>query len=106
MSCVRLQRDSYFDLVKMAAILMVVFSHVYGGERNVTGRIDQWVYNFIIIGNMPLFFAISGHFALKTIENLDGNRLVRTIRSWLWPWAVFIGLMILCDLILSRGGGI
>ena len=100
-----LKRDSYFDLVKAAAILMVVVSHVYGGEKNVTGLIDRWMYNFIILCNMPLFFVISGHFAVKTIERLDGSRLVRTIRSWLWPWVSFAVLMIACDLIVSMNGG-
>ena len=60
------KRDAYFDVVKFAAMFMVVFGHVQSATEMSWGA--PYIKNFIIGLNMPLFFIISDYFAVSAVH--------------------------------------
>ena len=83
-------RDSYFDLVKAIAILMVIWGHVRGFAA--TDMFPMWTDNFRVGMNMPIFFLISGYFAWPMVEAQDWRKLVSNVRAYLAP-ALFAGVV-------------
>ena len=83
-------RDPYFDIVKAVAIIMVVFCHVMVIAPQ--GTFPQWINNFRVGMNMPIFFIISGYFAWPMVEALDYRKLLKNIRCYLQP-AIFAGVL-------------
>lgn len=79
-------RNSFFDVLKFFAMVLVVYGHVTGAFKCEWGR--PFVGNFIIGMNMPLFFIISGYFSERTIEHGDWRKLGRHIFGYFWPMAL------------------
>lgn len=79
-------RNSFFDVLKFLAIMLVVYGHVAGAFGCHFGQ--PWLDNFIVGMNMPLFFIISGYFAAKTIEGGDWVKLGKHLLGYFWPTAV------------------
>ena len=69
-------RNSFFDVLKFLAIMLVVYGHVAGAFGCHFGQ--PWLDNFIVGMNMSLFFVVSGYFAAK------GTWILRR-----WMWGVF-----------------
>lgn len=65
------KRDAYFDVVKFVAMFMVVFGHVQSATEMSWGT--PYIKNFIIQSNMPLFFIISGYFAVSAVQGGGGD---------------------------------
>ena len=80
-------RDASFDLLKAIAIFMVVLWHAISDFSDRT----QFVLtvNFIIGVNMPLFFVISGYFAVGMIIRGDKLKLLNRLIGYWWPVTVF-----------------
>lgn len=77
-------RDPFFDVVKAAAIMLVVFGHVVGLLS--APNLLPCVFDNVRIGfNMPIFFLIAGWFAWPGIEKRDWRKLLLTLRSYFMP---------------------
>ena len=91
-------RDPYFDLIKLVAIFMVVFSHVQSYRPGFSfADMPSRSLNFIMVVNMPLFFMISGYFSRKLHESSNGIKLVDRLISYFWPMAFFAAFSALVD---------
>lgn len=82
-----MQRLPYWDVLKFVAMLMVVLGHVMGHLKCDFG--SPYMGNFFTGMNMPLFFMISGYFAVRTIEDGNWQKLGRHLIGYFWPLAVF-----------------
>ena len=85
------KRDETFDLVKFAAIFMVIMWHCYpsGWHASTDGCIDSVAVNAIIGCNMPLFFMISGYFARRMYATCDWRLQLIRLVGYLWPVMIF-----------------
>lgn len=79
------KRDDCIDFIKAFAMLCVVFWHTMQYSEP---RMPQWISNFIVEMNMPLFFALSGYFASRAILIGDFHKVVTHIRLYLQPFVV------------------
>lgn len=86
-------RIIWVDATKGMAIILVVFGHVLGGVM-ARGWIDQTglppvIYNFIYSFHMPLFFLISGAFAIDGIRKDASQAMLSRVGSILWPYMLW-----------------
>ncbi|MBO4219617.1 MAG: acyltransferase [Clostridia bacterium] len=84
-------RNTFVDLMRGVAILLVVLGHTMHGS--VSGAEGTFVYNLIWSLQMPLFMLISGYITrygrpIRSAEDLGRFLLKRTV-SYLLPWTVW-----------------
>ena len=83
-------RDAYFDLLKLIAIFMVVFSHVISYRPGFSfAEMPYYSLNFIMVVNMPLFFVISGYFSRRLHDSGDWHKMFNRLITYFWPLAFF-----------------
>ena len=76
-------RNPLWDLVKFAAILIVVFWHVQKAAEMSAGQ--PVVTNLIVNMNMPLFFLISGYFSYGLVSGGDWKKFGWRVLGYFWP---------------------
>lgn len=77
-------RQSSFDLVKMAMMLWVVWGHL-GGYGIVEKTQTVFMDNAKIGVNMPVFFVMSGFFAASTFTKADWAKIFSRTILYIWP---------------------
>lgn len=98
-------RNPLFDVVKFFAIALVVVGHVF--NNGYSAGTPWWFSNFRDEMVMPLFFIVSGYFAVATVESGDWLKMFRHIRSYLLPLAVlsvaFTPCYFVCKILVGGG---
>lgn len=85
-------RLEYFDSLRGFAMLFVIYFHLVAYHSEPTSTVNELVIRW----RMPLFFFVSGFFALLTVDNNDlykrriKNRLTKQLYPTIVVWAVFI----------------
>lgn len=84
-------RDPVFDVVKWLVMVFVVSGHVAGNDITYRGDSSLTLFfgNFTMAVSMPLFFMISGYFAVRAFENGNVSKIIARIVGFLWPLASF-----------------
>lgn len=102
------QRNPLFDVAKFFAIALVVAGHVF--NNGYAPGTPWWFSNFRDEMVMPLFFIVSGYFAVATIESGNWQKMFRHIRSYLQPLAVlgvaFTPCYFVCQILVGGGGAV
>lgn len=94
------QRVAFIDVTKGIAISLVVLGHVLGGALArgwvVPADAGETVYKFIYAFHMPVFFIISGAFAIGHIRRAPFHAFLSRCGSIAWPYllwgTIFIAL--------------
>lgn len=103
------ERLEYFDALRAASIIMVVYGHIYSNILNLMtsglSYINEWRMQF----SMPLFFFISGFFtysfsySIPVFKRRTRNRLLRQlyptiilmfIMCYIWPNRSYVDFII------------
>jgi fucose 4-O-acetylase-like acetyltransferase len=99
-------RVAFIDIAKGIAIALVVFGHVLGGtlargwvQPPGTGEL---VYKFIYTFHMPLFFIISGAFAIDRIRRDPMDAFLSKCGSIAWPYLLWGLLFIIAQPVFSQ----
>lgn len=85
------QRNTYIDVLRGIALLMVVLGHTMTGATDNSEK--SFLFNIIWALQMPLFILISGYVTRysKRINNLFQLKLVliKRTKAYLLPWFVW-----------------
>ena len=82
-----MQRNCYFDNLKVLAIYLVVLTHCLMPMKVSTNEWIRWVYNCMFFVHMPLFFYVSGVFAKFDFKKI--------FTKFLYPYFLFQVVMFL-----------
>lgn len=99
------QRKSYFDVLKLFAIFIVLWGHCVqfmGGGYFWDNPVFGFIYSF----HMPLFMVVSGYFFSSSLHNSFGKVLKKKTMQLLLPvvsWAVIITLSVYLSELFIRG---
>lgn len=95
-------RNPLWDLVKFAAILIVVFWHVQKAAEMTAGQ--PVVTNLIVNMNMPLFFLVSGYFSYGLVASGDWKKFGWRVLGYFWPLMVTAIIFNFCEMAFGMAG--
>ena len=96
------ERKPVFDIVKFVIMCFVVAGHISGNELTEFDRASvSYLSNFNVGVAMPLFFMISGYFAVSTL-NGKWSKIMARIIGFLWPLASFGAVFGIALLLLGK----
>lgn len=83
-------RELYIDVVKVVLMFFVINGHLPASNIiSPEAELPSWLRSIIVGVSMPCFFAISGMFAVKTLESQDWPMIVSRLATLLWPMFSF-----------------
>ena len=101
--CPMKNRETFFDLVKFFAMLMVVYGHVMGYRMGFDLKtMPSYAENFIVIVNMPLFFIISGYFSNRLHCSYMWCKLWKRLLKYYRPIIFFSFLFAVIECLLEH----
>jgi len=71
-----MQRDNYLDFLKGYAAILVIFQHLMAMDAMGPSEYVRGIYNIVHYSHMPIFFLISGYFAVN-IERLSYKEICK-----------------------------
>lgn len=82
-SQVKTERKTYLDLLRIIAIVLVLFMHVDGYDLYLTSKNLRWIHIFMMLVpkiSVPLFLMISGALLLRKTESIKYTLKHRVLR--------------------------
>ena len=81
------QREALWDVCKALMMLWVVWGHLLPAAMvQQNPYTEPFISNLKIAVNMPVFFAISGLLARRSLESASTGDVIRRLVTWLYPF--------------------
>ena len=97
------QREALWDVCKALMMLWVVWGHLLPAAMvQQNPYTEPFISNLKIAVNMPVFFAISGLLARRSLESASTGDVIRRLMTWLYPFFTF-GIIFAVILGFSQG---
>lgn len=87
------QRWGWADLIRGAAVLVVVVYHAGYGLLAAPGTTGAWFVGFLLPVCMPMLLVLSGVFAARGLNRAFGSYARTVARNRVWPWMVWTVVM-------------
>ena len=98
------QRVVFLDLIRMAAILLVITQHAWSGLRldePVAGDV-RYIYQELVVMGVPLFFMLSGALMLGGKPLPIAQFLSRRLKRLLVPYLLWGTLVYIVSVVLHK----
>ena len=77
-----MKRDSYYDSLKWALLVLVIFGHMISNNYNPGGSFSRAMYNTMKLINMPIFVFLSGRFSQLKDKSRYRMGILRVLETY------------------------